>query len=311
MIPYIRSVIQLTKIAHYFHNGQYALGLIQSGLVYNVAHGAKGFDSELESSKSLDEVLSKGLLDKLKSMEARIVENDEGSPTASLKLASPILFPEKILCVAVNYRAHGSEQEMKPPPEPYFFTKFRNTLIGAGETILIPKISNKVDWEVELAAVIGRKGKYIPRNEAHSYIAGYTISNDISFRDYQFPLGYPEKLNPLGMNWVKGKGMDAAFPLGPWVVTADEIEDPYSLDISLSVNGKMKQHASTCDLIFKIDSLVEYISSGITLLPGDIISTGTPSGVAAFTDQQYLRDGDVIEASISKIGTLRNPVIAE
>jgi 2-keto-4-pentenoate hydratase/2-oxohepta-3-ene-1,7-dioic acid hydratase in catechol pathway len=143
------------------------------------------------------------------------------------------------------------------------------------------------------------------------YVVGYTVSNDVSYRDLQFPAGWPEKLNRLGQNWVEGKGLDNAFPMGPWLVTTDEIPDPYDLRLSLSVNGERKQDSSTGDMIFKIDSVIEHVSAGITLRAGDVISTGTAPGVAAFTDQKFLKDGDVVEARIDRIGTLRNPVRSE
>jgi 2-keto-4-pentenoate hydratase/2-oxohepta-3-ene-1,7-dioic acid hydratase in catechol pathway len=191
------------------------------------------------------------------------------------------------------------------------FTKFRNALIGPGDPILIPKISKKVDWEVELAVIIGRAGKYITRKDAMNYVAGYAISNDVSFRDFQFDTQLPDGKTTLGLNWVKGKGLDSSFPLGPWLVTKDEIPDPHKLEISLSVNGKRKQLSNTGDMVFKIDSLIEYVSAGITIKPGDIISTGTPQGVAAFTGEPFLKDGDIVEGAIDRIGILRNPVKAE
>jgi 2-keto-4-pentenoate hydratase/2-oxohepta-3-ene-1,7-dioic acid hydratase in catechol pathway len=144
-----------------------------------------------------------------------------------------------------------------------------------------------------------------------NYVAGYAISNDVSFRDLQFSTRLPEGKTLLGLNWMKGKGLDSSFPLGPWLVTRDEIPDPHKLGISLSVNGKGKQQSNTSDMIFRIESLIEYISAGITLKPGDIISTGTPEGVAAATGEPYLKDGDIVEGTIDGIGSLINPVKAE
>jgi 2-keto-4-pentenoate hydratase/2-oxohepta-3-ene-1,7-dioic acid hydratase in catechol pathway len=247
----------------------------------------------------------------LQEAKRRIVETNSGIPVSSVKLLSPVLKPEKILLVARNYLSHNLEQNAKPPPEPYFFTKFRNALIGNGEAILIPRISTKADWEGELAVIIGKAGKNIPRMEAMEYVAGYSVANDVSFRDLQFSTRSDNAAVALGSNWVKGKGLDSSFPLGPWLVTRDEIADPHNLDISLSVNANVKQHSNTGDMMFKIDSLIEYVSAGMTLRPGDVISTGTPEGVAVFSGEPFLKDGDVVEVTIGEIGTLRNPVRSE
>ena len=236
------------------------------------------------------------------------IDSSAALPISSVKLLSPVLSPEKIYCAAVNYVSHSKEQDVSPPSEPYFFTKFRNSLIGQGNPILIPAASKKVDWEVELAVVIGREGKNIDRNSAADHIAGYTIANDVSFRDLQFGGAEKGSASHYGYNWVKGKGLDNAFPLGPWLVTADEMGDPYESAISLSVNGVERQRSKIGEMVFKIDRLIEYASIGTTLRPGDVISTGTPLGVAAFTGVPYLKEGDLAEARIEKIGVLRNPV---
>jgi 2-keto-4-pentenoate hydratase/2-oxohepta-3-ene-1,7-dioic acid hydratase in catechol pathway len=154
-------------------------------------------------------------------------------------------------------------------------------------------------------------GKYISREEALDYVAGYAISNDVSFRELQSPvlaLGQPAIFGP---NWIRGKSLDSSFPLGPWLVTRDEIPDPQVLEISLSVNGQTKQHSNTSEMLFRVDEIIEYASNGITLQPGDIISTGTPSGVAAATGQAFLKHGDIVEGKIERIGTLTNPVMSE
>ena len=233
------------------------------------------------------------------------------TPLESAKLLSPILNPEKILLVARNYASHINELNAGRMTEPYFFTKFKSALIGPDAPILIPRVSRAADWEVELAVVIGKTGKYISRRDAMDYVAGYTISNDVSFRDLQYSTGSADNQTGYGINWVKGKSLDSSFPLGPWLVTTDEIRDPHNLEISLSVNGVVKQHSSTREMIFKIDSLVESASSGITLKPGDIISTGTPEGVAVTSGGPFLKDGDIVECKIKGIGTLRNPVQSE
>ena len=300
------------KLAHYRRNGETRVGLVNSGLVFDVLDAAKTLGLALHNEPiTIDRLLSDGGVESLQPAEEKITRACVGVPVETVKLLSPILNPEKILLLAVNYLSHSKEQNVKPPTEPYLFTKFRNALIGPGDSILIPKMSKKVDWEVELAVIIGRAGKYIARKDAMNHVAGYAISNDVSFRDFQFGTQLPDGKTTLGLNWVKGKGLDSSFPLGPWLVTKDEIPDPHKLEISLSVNGKRKQRSNTSDMVFKIDSVIEYVSAGITIKPGDIISTGTPQGVAAFTGEPFLKDGDIVEGAIDRIGILRNPVKAE
>jgi 2-keto-4-pentenoate hydratase/2-oxohepta-3-ene-1,7-dioic acid hydratase in catechol pathway len=300
------------KLAHFYRpDGSIGTGIVLRGRLFDLKEFEKEFSATTTTRcATIDRVLLEGELRALQQKAEQYTSN-EGLAVESLRLASPVLSPEKILLVAVNYVSHSREQDAKPPSEPYFFTKFVNALIGPGDPIIAPKVSKKVDWEVELAAVIGKRGKNISKADSMEYIAGYTISNDVSFRDYQFQKGYPENINPLGHNWVKGKGLDNAFPLGPWLVTPDEIVDPYDLEISLSVNGEVKQKSETSEMVFRLDALIEYASAGMTLRPGDVVSTGTPLGVAAFTGQPYLKDGNIVEARIEKIGVLRNPVVAE
>jgi len=244
--------------------------------------------------------LVRKVLDDLKGVEDKVSYDPE-----KIVYYPPVENPEKIFLLAVNYKAHGQETNTQPPKEPYVFTKFTNTLVGHNQPILYPKASQKVDYEVELAVIIGKKGKYVNSKEAYNYVFGYTILNDISFRDRQFPAE-----QPYGMRWVHGKGMDTAAPMGPWIVTKDEIPNPHELRISLRVNGEVRQDGYTEDMIFKVDKIIEYLANGITLKPGDVISTGTPPGVALATGK-YLKPGDVVEAEISKIGVLRNHLVEE
>lgn len=295
------------KLAHFVNESQIRVGLVHEGQIFDLAR--TGFEG-VAGIRTIDELLSKGLVDNLLHSEHKLYSGPS-LLLNSARLASPILHAHKIYCAAINYLSHSKEQDVNPPSEPYFFTKFDNAVIGPDDPILLPRSSKKVDWEVELAVVIGRKGKYIKRDEAMNYVAGYTISNDISFRDLQLPSGYPQKINPLGHNWVKGKGLDNALPLGPWLVTPDEMGDPYEKKISLSVNGSVKQADRIGEMIFKIDRLIEYLSDGITLMPGDVISTGTPMGVAVFTGAPFLKEGDLVEANIEGIGRLSNSVKRE
>jgi 2-keto-4-pentenoate hydratase/2-oxohepta-3-ene-1,7-dioic acid hydratase in catechol pathway len=300
------------RLAHYARNGTPRVGIVHNGLVFDVAQGVDELGiAELRDVESVDRILSEGLLSSLHGAESSITGRLRGVPVESLALRSPILMPEKILLVARNYLSHNVEQNAKPPSEPYFFTKFRNALIGPNDPIMIPKISKKADWEAELAVVVGKAGKNIPRKEAMQHVAGYAVANDVSFRDLQFSTRSDNAAVALGSNWVKGKNLDSSFPMGPWLVTKDEIPHPHNLEISLAVNGRTRQHANTGDMIFKIGVLIEYVSAGMTLKPGDIISTGTPEGVGAFTGGPFLKDGDIVEATIKGIGTLRNPVRSE
>lgn len=300
------------KLAHYIKNGETKIAIAKNGLLFDVREASERLSLQIRKDLlTIDQLLSAGAIGSLQQVEEKVTGASPGVPVGSVRLLSPIQNPEKILLIAVNYRSHSREQNVEPPTEPYVFAKFRNALIGPGDPILIPKVSKNVDWEVELAVIIGKAGKYIAREDSMNHVAGYAISNDVSFRDFQYSTKLPNGKTTLGLNWMKGKGLDSSFPLGPWLVTKDEIPNPHELEISLSVNGNRKQRSNTSDMIFKIESLIEYISAGITLQPGDVISTGTPEGVAAATGGPFLKDGDVVEGSIDRIGTLRNPVRAE
>lgn len=285
------------KLANFEWDGKTRPGVVKDGLVF-----------EIPSASSVQEIIEKGMLgqaEKERSNQAKGIE------IGRVRLRAPLVSPDKILLAAVNYRAHGVEQEAIPPDEPYFFTKFKSCIVANGDPILIPRSSRKVDWEAELAVVIGKKCKYVQKKDALEYVAGYTVANDVSYRDLQLPEKRPGSQNNFGPNWVKGKALDSAYPLGPWLVTREEIADPQNLSLSLTVNGVERQAASTEDMVHPVAELIEYLSDGITLLPGDIISTGTPAGVAAFSGAPFLKDGDVVEATVGGIGTLVNPVKAE
>jgi 2-keto-4-pentenoate hydratase/2-oxohepta-3-ene-1,7-dioic acid hydratase in catechol pathway len=285
------------KLANFEWNGETRPGVVRDGFVF-----------EIPSASSVQEVIEKGILGQIG--EEKLAQS-KGIELDRVRLRAPLVSPDKILLAAVNYRAHGAEQKAIPPEEPYFFTKFKSCIVGNGDPILIPRSSKKVDWEAELAVVIGRKCKYVRRKDALEYVAGYTVANDVSYRDLQLPDKRPGSHNNFGPNWVKGKALDSAYPMGPWLVTRDEIADPQHLSLSLAVNGIERQTASTEDMVHSVVELIEYLSDGITLLPGDIISTGTPAGVAAFSGAPFLKEGDVVETTVNEIGTLVNPVKAE
>lgn len=218
------------------------------------------------------------------------------------RLGSPLVRPSKIVCVGLNYAKHAQESGMEVPSEPVLFFKASSAVIGPFDDVVLPKNSKKSDWEVELAVVIGAKASYVSESNAMDHVAGYVLHNDISERAFQ--------LERLGQ-WVKGKSCDTFAPLGPFLATADEISDPHNLNLWLKLNGTTMQDSSTSDLIFGIPKLVSYISEFMTLLPGDIISTGTPFGVGLGLDpQMYLKAGDEMELGIDGLGISKQKVIS-
>jgi len=223
-------------------------------------------------------------------------------PVTSVRLLAPVGDPRKIICIGQNYRDHCAEQRQPIPDHPIIFAKFPTALIGPGEAIRIPRISHQVDYEAELAFVIGARGRYIAAEDAWSFIAGYLCFNDVSARDIQFG----------DRQWVRGKTFDTFAPCGPALVTPEEVGNPHELDIALTLNGRVMQQSNTSNLIFGVDYLVSFLSQVMTLEPGDIISTGTPGGVGVFRDPPvFLRPGDRVEVHIERVGTLTNPVAAE
>ncbi|GAA3639347.1 fumarylacetoacetate hydrolase family protein [Microbacterium awajiense] len=217
----------------------------------------------------------------------------------STRIGSPIAQPGKVVCVGLNYRQHAAEAQMPIPEEPILFMKAPYTVQGPNDTVIIPPGSEKTDYEVELAVVIGRRAEYLASPaESQEYILGYAISNDVSERHFQLE---------RGGQWDKGKNCDTFNPLGPWIVSADEIPDPQALELRLRVNGELRQNSSTADMIFDVDHLVWYVSQFMTLLPGDVINTGTPQGVGSgFAPGKFLTAGDVVEVEISGLGAQRH-----
>jgi 2-keto-4-pentenoate hydratase/2-oxohepta-3-ene-1,7-dioic acid hydratase in catechol pathway len=227
-------------------------------------------------------------------------ENLNEIPAGS-RLGSPIARPSKIICIGLNYRMHAIESGMPVPEVPIIFMKATSSLCGPFDNILIPKNSVKTDWEVELAVVIGKRAKYVSKENAMEYVAGYCVHNDVSERDFQLH---------HGGQWVKGKSADNFAPLGPVLVTKTEIEDPHNLRLWLKLNGKMLQDSNTSDLVFDIPELIEHLSQYMTLLPGDVISTGTPAGVGlGLTPPTYLKEGDVVELGIEGLGEAKQTAI--
>jgi acylpyruvate hydrolase len=220
----------------------------------------------------------------------------------AVRLRAPVPRPGKLVCVGLNYRDHAAESKMPVPERPVLFSKFTTSVIGSGDPIVLPPSSGKVDYEAELAIDIGRRVKRASREEAARAILGYTIVNDVSARDFQFGDG----------QWQRGKSCDTFAPMGPWILTADEVADPQKLGIRLRVNGQTLQSSNTDQMVFGAVDLVAYIAETITLEPGDVIATGTPSGVG-FARQPpiFLKAGDVVEVEIDGLGVLKNPVMAD
>ncbi len=237
--------------------------------------------------------------DGLTRLEAWAATEGKDAPgvDASVRLGPPVARPSKLVCIGLNFRDHVRESGAEVPEEPVIFFKATSAIIGPFDDVIIPKNSNKTDWEVELAVVIGSRAAHVDTASALAYVAGYVLHNDYSERDFQ--------LAHSGQ-WVKGKSCDTFAPLGPYLATKDEIDDVHDLGMWLRVDGELKQKSNTSEMIFDVPTLVSYVSRFMTLLPGDIISTGTPSGVGlGFDPTQYLREGDVVELGIDGLGMAR------
>ncbi|CAG4967382.1 unnamed protein product [Parnassius apollo] len=247
---------------------------------------------------TLLDILKIGALDKVKKIDS---SNPQKIPLSSVKLTAPIHGMDKVLCIGLNYKDHCEEQNLSPPEVPIIFSKFASTVIGTGDAVRLRDVTQKVDWEVELTVVIGRAASNVKAANAFDYVLGYTVAQDISARDWQ--------KSRNGGQFLLGKSMDTFCPIGPCIATSDEIGDPQNLYIKCSVNGVLKQSSKTDQLIHKIPDVIERLSSVMTLLPGDIILTGTPGGVGMYRNPpEYLKPGDVIHSEIEKIGVLETKV---
>lgn len=218
------------------------------------------------------------------------------------RLGPPIARPSKIVCIGLNFRDHAAESQMELPREPVIFFKSTTALTGPNDAVMIPRNAEKLDWEVELAVVIGRRCACVPAERAYGYVAGYALHNDYSERAFQLE---------RGGQWVKGKSADTFAPIGPFLATRDEIPDPHALEMWLTVNGEVRQKGTTANMIVGVPALVSYVSEFMTLLPGDVISTGTPGGVGLGMrpSPRYLRPGDVVELGVDRLGRARQVVI--
>ena len=258
--------------------------LLPDGIKIDVSKFVKDYDEHFFGNQGIEKL--NNWLEKNHD-SCPVVQND-------VRLGPPLLRPSKIVCVGLNYSKHAKESGMDVPEEPVLFFKASSAIIGPYDSIIIPKGSEKSDWEVELAIVIGNKASYVSEKDALSHVAGYVLHNDVSERSYQ--------LERSGQ-WVKGKSCDTFAPIGPFIATPDEIGDPNNLNLWLKLNGVQMQNSNTSDFIFNIQQVVSYISQFMTLLPGDVISTGTPFGVGlGLNPPRYLKDGDVIELGIDGLG---------
>jgi 2,4-didehydro-3-deoxy-L-rhamnonate hydrolase len=240
----------------------------------------------------------------LQALDQWLTQNASSAPRvhSTMRWGAPISRPSKTVCIGLNYRDHAAETNAKIPDEPVIFLKATSALAGPNDAVVIPRDAEKLDWEAELAVIIGKRASYVLREEALEHVAGYAVHNDYSERDFQLH---------RGGQWVKGKSADTFGPLGPFLATRDEIPNPGSLGMWLKVNGDLRQKSTTANMIFDVATLVSYVSQFMTLLPGDVISTGTPGGVAmGMKTPAYLRPGDVVELGIDGLGSARQKVAA-
>jgi 2,4-didehydro-3-deoxy-L-rhamnonate hydrolase len=267
-------------------------GVIIDGIFYDVSHFGEDYNERFFETNGLGR-----LSDFVNRNRKNLTKLEDG-----VILDSPVARPSKIICIGLNYVDHAYETKATPPPEPVIFFKSTTALSGPFDPIIIPKNSKKTDWEVELALVISKKASYVEESAAMDHVAGFCLHNDVSEREFQ--------LERSG-TWDKGKGCDSFAPLGPFLATTDEIKDVNNLRLWLKVNGRIMQDGTTANLIFKIPFLIAYVSQFMTLLPGDVISTGTPAGVAmGMTPSPYLKPGDIIELGIDFLGESRQELIA-
>lgn len=280
------------KLIRWGKNGQEKTGIIINDKNYDTSAFGEDYNESFFENNGLERL-------------ATFIKANEGKLpliAGSERLGSPIARPSKILCIGLNYAKHAAESNMAIPAEPILFMKSTTSLSGPFDPIIIPKDSVKSDWEVELAFVIGKKASYVSEADAMDYVAGYVLHNDVSEREWQLE---------RGGTWDKGKGCDTFAPLGPFLATNDEIADPHNLRLWLKLNGKILQDSNTDDLIFNIPFLISYVSKFMTLLPGDVVSTGTPAGVGlGFNPPLYLKPGDVMELGIDGLGVSRQEAIA-
>jgi 2-keto-4-pentenoate hydratase/2-oxohepta-3-ene-1,7-dioic acid hydratase in catechol pathway len=300
------------RIATFHVGGRTRLGVVRGERIVDLAHVARvaGMDDPPEDVRDMLALIAGGqqALERIIGLVADATIEAE-LPLELVQLLAPIPRPRKnVFCIGRNYAEHAAEsfravgKEVRLPPAPNVFTKAVTSVSGPYADIPYDaRVAQEMDWEVELAVIVGRGGRHIPREEALAHVWGYTVLNDLSARDLQ---------NRPGMQWFLGKSLDGSCPMGPWIVTADEIADPQRLHLRLSVNGAVKQEDTTAHMLFDVAAIIAELSRVLTLEPGDIIATGTPAGVGfARTPPEFLKPGDVVETEIAEIGTMRNKVV--
>jgi len=280
------------KLIRWGEAGKEKTGVIMNDVQYDTSAFGGDYNEDFFDNNGLER-----LEEFVKANDGNLIEVPAGS-----RLGSPIARPSKILCIGLNYADHAKETNATIPAEPILFMKSTTSLSGPNDAIVIPKNSVKTDWEVELAVVIGKKASYVDEADALDYVAGYALHNDVSEREFQLE---------RGGTWDKGKGCDTFAPIGPFLATPDELGDIDNLRLWLTVNGQVMQDGNTSNFIFKIPAVISYLSQFMTLLPGDVISTGTPAGVGlGFNPPVYLKEGDVVELGIDGLGTSRQELKA-
>ncbi|MCA0455879.1 MAG: fumarylacetoacetate hydrolase family protein [Chloroflexi bacterium] len=287
------------KLVTFSHNGSTRIGALVS----------KGGQEQVIDFQKVDASLPTDMIAFLEGGTATLAAAQkavdgasDGLPVSSVKILAPIPRPGKIICIGLNYSDHAAETGQPIPKYPIVFSKYANTVVATGDKIVLPHVTNEVDYEAELGFVIGKTARYVSADQALDYVAGYLPINDVSARDYQTRIS----------QWTMGKTFDTFAPMGPAIVTSDEVGDAGKLTISLTINGEVLQDSNTDKLIFGIPQLVEALSEVMTLEPGDIVSTGTPPGVGmARNPKRYMKPGDVVDVTIEKLGTLSNPVVGE
>ena len=280
------------KLIRFGHPGAEKPGLLENGIRYDVSAFGEDYDEKFFEGNGIQR------------LQNWFEQHRASCPVVadSERLGPPMCRPSKIICIGLNYAKHAAESGMAVPKEPVLFFKATTAFCGPNDDVVIPRESKKTDWEVELAVVIGKRASYITKDDAMDYIAGYCLHNDYSEREFQIE---------RGGQWVKGKSADTFAPTGPFLATKDEIPDPHNLRLWLDLNGQRLQDSNTNDLIFDIPTSIAYISQFMTLLPGDMISTGTPAGVGlGLNPQRYLVPGDVVTLGIEGLGQSTQRAVA-
>ena len=286
-------------------NGPWRAGVERSRTVVDISRYPSFQKKAMgeEQSLSMRTVLDQGqqvLTGVLAWASSQLDAGQDALSLDSLELGPPMPDPDKFLCLGVNYLEHAAETNMEVPSVPTIFAKFRNCLVGPAAPILLPSVSKAIDYEGELAVIIGTRCKNVSENDALQYVAGYTVCNDVTARDIQIQTS----------QWTAGKALDTFAPMGPGIVPASEIADPQALELTTRLNGHVVQHNSTANMVFSVAAAIAFLSSLMTLEPGDIIATGTPSGVGFRRNPPlFMQHGDVVEVEIERIGTIRNPVL--